>query len=108
MDASTTAVSRLNHSNGVRAGSKGALRRFSPGGAALARRRESVDLAAMVEHVLLRRGAAVSAVIVSVHRQARSDQSFDQADVSPDVLTHAVRDLDRPAHGGARDRKSVV
>src|SRR5439155_22237388 len=37
-----------------------------------------------------------------LRRVADSDQSFDQADVSPDVLTHAVRDLDRPAHGGAR------
>src|SRR5213593_2857218 len=102
MNASTTAVSRLNHSNGVRAGSKGALRRFSPGGAALARRASPSISRLWSSTYMLRRGAAVSAVIVSVHRQARSDQSFDQADVSPDVLTHAVRDLDRPAHGGAR------
>src|SRR5262249_55497060 len=36
MNASTTAVSRLNQSNGVRAGSKGAFRMLVPAGAAVA------------------------------------------------------------------------
>jgi hypothetical protein len=38
--------------------------------------------------------AAVAAVIVSVHREPRRDQAFDQAAVPPDVLTHSVRNLD--------------
>ena len=33
--------------------------------------------------------------------RAGSNQSVDQADVSPDVFTHAVPDLDDPTHGGA-------